>query len=304
MSAWDTTALLASIRRLAYMPTSTATGSADADLLALANFEMQSSLVPRLRRCNEEFFVTQTDVPVAVGQASYNIPSRAAGATLRDIQAIVNGSATAPLARLNITDLPALNPFGAAQTGVPIGFYLSGNQVTLYPAPSSSSFTSLRLFYERRPNDLVATATSQRIASIDTGALTVTTGAAPSSIVTGDMVDLIRGSPHFDTLAMDLTLADVTGAVLTLPSLPSAPFAVAVGDYVLAVGTSPVPQLPVGLHEVLAQRVAVKLLESRGDPDTGPQSSRLVEMEKAAFDLLTPRIKGKPRRVLNHAWAF
>lgn len=300
MSAYDTAALLAQVRRVTYAPNASATGTADSDLLALATFEMHAGLVPRLRKVREEWFVTSSDTAIVSGTAAYAIPSRSVAGSLRDVWYVFSDGSTRPFARLDLTEASGMPTSGAAAF-----FYTQGNSVIVSPAPNGSNLGSLRLFYEFRPNDLVATSAVGTISAINTstGALTLT-ATAPATITTSTRVDLIQGSPHFSTLAFDLLPTAVAGSTVTIAAA-SLPSSLAVGDYVCLAGQAPVAQLPYELHPVLVQRTAAKVLEALGDEEKAQVAMvKAKELEEAAFVNLTPRVSGKPKRVANRAWGW
>ncbi len=149
MATYDTTALVADIRRRASLPTTSASGTADADLLALANGEMVE-LYAAVLGVREEFFVTDKDYAITAAQAAYAIPTRAAGARLREVVKVDSAGVRTNLDKMDLEDLNSLD----TTSGEPTNFYLKGNKVYLYPTPSTTTGT-LRLSYLRRPNRLV-----------------------------------------------------------------------------------------------------------------------------------------------------
>jgi hypothetical protein len=117
---------------------------------------------------------------------------------------------------------------------------------------------------------------------------------------TGTLYDLVRASPGYESLADDVTpLADYTFPTFTAPT------DVEVGDYVCLAGESCVPQIPVELQPVLAQRVIVKVLEAIGDAAAVQTAQgKLLEAEAAAKTLLTPRVDGEPKMFRNPSSPF
>lgn len=300
MSAYDTAALLAQVRRVTYAPTSSATGTADADILALATFEMHAGLVPRLRKVREEWFVTSSDTTIVNGTASYAIPSRSVAGSLRDVWMIVADGTPRVFPRLDLAAIPRTGAAAPTASGSPIGFYLQGNSLILWPTPGATNLGSLRMFYEFRPNDLVATSAACTVQSVNTSTGVVTmTAAVPATFTTSTACDFINGQPHFETRGFSKTPTGVSGSTITFATT-DLPTGLAAGDYVCLAGQAPVAQLPYELHPVLTQRTVAKVLEALGDVQkAGMAMSKAQELEEAAFINLTPRVAGKPKRVVN-----
>ena len=104
---------------------------------------------------------------------------------------------------------------------------------------------------------------------------------------------------------MDITLSiDTTTNTVTFPADLST-YGITVGDYICLSGESPIAMIPVEVQSLLAQRVAVKLLASMGD-DKNFQiaTNRLTEMEHSIRDLLSNRVEGANRKVVNHFNTF
>src|SRR5262249_21702328 len=138
-------------------------------------------------------------------------------------------------------------------TGSPVGFYLAGNQAMLVPNPSGLG--TLRFVYHRRPSTLVLPSQAAVISSAING----TTGAfnvSNASAIGLAFPDIVSAKSSFDILANRLA-CEIIGATIT-PDLPADVLGAGIdtGDYVCVVGTSPVPQIPVELHPLLAQRTA------------------------------------------------
>lgn len=285
MATYTTTDLIASIKANASIPTSQNLFQA-ADFLRFANHEMQINLVPLVMSAREEYFVADYNHSVTANQSSYQIPTRAIGGKLRDVQ-FISGT--------DISSLPRLEPELISSTvNGREGFYLQANNVVLSPTPTVTDGT-LRLKHFRRPGTLVATSACGQITDIDSGTNSVTISSTPSTFTTGVEVDFIRNKPGFDSLAIDQAISGVSGTTISFSSLPSD---LAVGDWIALATESPIPQLPVELHPVLAQAVAVKCILAQGKKAEAEQM-RLKEMKEAALLLLTPRIDGEPRKITN-----
>ena len=289
MADYTTVGLLASIRRRASIPTTSTTGSDDTALLAYVNEELQLHMAAQLVSVREEYYVRHADT--ALSGTSYRIPTRAIAGGLRNVQLLnSSGKPVFQLSRLSQEKLPEY-----ADKTQTIGYLVEGNNIRLYPSASFGGATSLRLSYFERPSEIVPVQNGARpITLINTGTNTVTISST-TGFSTSLPVDFIKATPNFETISIDSTPSSTTSTTLTFSSLPSG---LAVGDYVALAQTSPVPQLPVEFHPILAQRAAIRFLAAIGDAtqlDLARQE--LARMEEALLTLTTPRVEGGPRKI-------
>lgn len=291
---YTVTELLADVRRSGMLPSTSTTGTADADLLAHANKELQGRVVPLVMSAREEFFVRSSDTSLVASQSRYRIPSRAIGGKLRDAQLILSDGSVRDLPRIQPEDAPA---YGSA-VAFPVAFYVERDAVVLVPTPSSSGAATLRMKYFCRPNALAAT--GYAISAINTGTKTVTVTNGGGVFTTSSVVDIISGTSSFDCLAVDQTpsAAVIAGSnvQLTFAALPDG---LAVGDYVATAEQSFAPQIPAELHSYLAQRVVCRVLQAMGDTEGLRNAEADAEqMKKDALLLLSNRVEGAARKVV------
>lgn len=299
------TDLAAAVQRRAAIPASQSTFSPTA-LYALGDEEIRSKLVPLVCRNIEDFYTQFLDYPITAGQAAYNIPTRAIAGALRDVQ-IIQASDTesrTPLERLAPEDLYSSVGGNYRFTIKKTGFYLQGNQVMMYPAPTMTSPNLLRLSYYCRPNQLVDPTACGQILSINTSTNTVVlASSAPSTFTTASALDFIGAKPHFDWLIQDAVPASIgttTVANDTLVFSVAIPSALAVGDYVCLSGQSCVVQVPVELQPLLIQYVTVRVLSAQGDQQALQAAiAELGKLEENAILLIAPRVVGKSKRATN-----
>lgn len=285
---FTTTGLLASLKRRGMLPSTTETLSTT-DFLAIATEELQTYVWNTLPR-TEEYGVTTADVSVSSGTAAYKLPSRAVGGKLRDVW-FVDGSSRIDLVRVEPENIGNFGTSGDA-----CGFYLQGDDLVLVPTPNTSR--TLRVSFHCRPSALVATSAVAVVQSFNTGTGAITTTATvPATFSTSQTYDIVRAKPPFSILSMDLTASVASGTTVTFSSLPAG---LAAGDYVCLAGESPVAQVPVELHPLLSQRVAYKCLEALGDPRAKIAEEAADKMKLEAIKLLTPRVDGAARPIVNY----
>lgn len=286
--AYTSDSLIAQVQRRGMIPTSSNT-LATADFLSFINDEIQTFIVPFLMSVREEFFVTYQDVSVTAGVSAYPIPERAIGSKLRDVQRL-SGSTYVPMSRLEPERIARDAIDGS---GTPEGYFFRGNNVVLWPTPSST--LSLRLFYFIRPNRVVALTETTTVAT-SPGSGAVTIAAAPSGFSAGaTSYDIIKPTaPGFECRAIDQS-ATRSSTTLTFSATPTG---LVVGDYVALAGETPVPQIPAELHPLLAQRVVVRALQALGAPQSAEAEATAERMRLAAHGLLSPRSEGSARYVV------
>lgn len=284
--AYTNDTLLAQIKSRAFIPTDQSTFT-NQQLLDLASDELNNTILPMIQKTRNEFYVTSSDHSVTASSRSIDMPYRALGLALRDVVRI-NGSDEISMPLISPENKDNFNDTNG------YGFYLQGNKIKIL-----GTFTgSVRLYYYLRPGDLTETSNASKITSIDTGTNTVVVASAPTTWTTATILDLIQYRPGFDTRSTDLTVSSISSNTIVLSALPDG---LIVGDWVTVAETSPVPQIPIEFYPYLAQLVAVKVLEGVGDFDgMNAAGSRLAGLEKAALQLISPRVKGEAKKLTGH----
>lgn len=291
MSAFTTTKLLTSIERQSFAPQNQETFSTS-DILELANEVTKTTILPSIMKTREEYYLFYKDYSITANTANYRIPERSIGLTARQIQLIDSNGNVKELTRTSVDRLPFL--LTSISSTTPRCFYIQGDEIILYPTPSTSVNT-LRIYYCIRPNDLVELASGAVISAINTSTNVITVTTIPSTWTTGNTFDLIQQNGGHRHLAIDLTSTLISGTSITLPSLPTG---LAVGDYISLSGESPVVQMPPDFQPVLATLVAAEMLLSMNQPGGDKALSKGVRNLEAAQKMLTPRVFGEDEIIL------
>lgn len=269
-----------SVKRRASVPTAQDLLT-DEDILALANEEMSSNLIPWLLKASEEHLTVKKDVLLVSGTSKYQLPARSAGMKLRDVQ-IVQGSNVRSLRRLFVED----------RTGDDYGFFLEGNEVEVQPTPTGDG-SYLRFTFHRSASNLVSILSVARINAISGSDVTV--DSLPSAVSAADTIDLIPATSPFYSLADDVEITGTSGLTLTLSSIPAN---LAEGDYVCVSGETPLVQLPKEITPLLVSMVIVRVHEALGKTDQMKISMQDVDMQKNNLqELISPRIDGEPKKI-------
>lgn len=291
---YTTTGLIESIQNRGQFALNDSTFTA-ARVLALADEEMRTTIVPLVRENRNDHFVTSEDVTTTAATA-YDIPEEALNRGLFNVAMLDSQGNPYGLTVIDfdrLIDLPQV--WSALRREWRRGYYVRGDQVHLYP--SSIAGETLRLYYERLPNRLIATSGAAQVVSVNTvnGEITCVTGTVPDAWAVGTELCIVKGKPGF-TLRVESSIA-VT-ATTSVVDLPVADVAnVVAGDWIAPVGDSPILQLPTETHPLLAQRMACKLLEAMGDEYLLVAKEDWKE-ELAAYKRSYPtRTEKGPRRV-------
>lgn len=294
MAAYDTTALLASIRRRASIPNTAVTGSADSDLLAYADEELQLRLIADIMAVREEYFVKHSNATIT-SATSYRIPSRAIGGKLRGV--FLLDSADAVIDTLDRIEPERVEDYQGA--GSLSAFMVEGGAVILVPN-STTTASKIRLSYFLRPSVLSNTATDY--ATVSSVAGNVITTSAAHGFTSSTSLDVIKGKPGFDAQVLDTSPTSTTSTTLTFSSLSG--LSIVADDYVCKADKAPVPMIPAEFHPILAQRVALKFLQAINDPGVPDAKAELREMEEKVGILISPRVDGATQKIINRHGAL
>lgn len=280
--SYTTTKLLADIKRLGHFPTNEETFE-DSDLLALADYEMQTFIVPMVKQARENYWLKHKDYQVSEDELL--IPDRAIAGGLTDLQLIVGAN----IEHLRYLEVSQLN----STIGSPVGafaFTVQYNKIIIVPSPTIGF---IRAYYYCRPSNLVKTTDCARISSIDTLLNQVVVESLPSTMTTGIEIDFIQNTSGFSIMEMDQAITGVAGTTLTFSSLPED---LAEGDWIALAGESPIPQIPVEFQPLLTQAVVVKICEIQGYLDKMKVAQqKLDRMREDLLTLIDPRIAEAPK---------
>ena len=302
-------ALIADIKRRTFMPINQITYT-DEDILHFADEEIQVGITPLLMSVREDYFVAYKEDTINSQIRSYAMHPRAIGQKLRDVTVVFNTETPTTYTEVSIPRIQLEQTKNGLINGYP-GFYLQANRIYLQQ-PTTFNGQKLRQYYFLRPSKLVLTIQACQITRVgpDTNlpalaANQVQVNFIPSEFGTdptfSQTVDLNRNVPGFEIMEMDAQADfNINTLIVTFPSLTSLPEQLEVGDWICLAGETVIPQLPVELHPVLAQRVAVKVLEGAGD-STNLQlaQGKLKEAEKSVLGLLSNRVEGEPQKIVN-----
>lgn len=306
---FTTSNLIDDIKRRTFMPINQITYS-DTDILDYADEEIQTGIVPLLMSVREEYLVTYKEDIISTGTIGYDMPERAIAMKLKDVTVIEADSDPSNPVEISIPLIQADQGPTRLLNNYP-GFFIRDNQLILQN-PGAFNGKKLRQYYFLRRNRLVTTSNAAQITEIGPvgGAnpllanqvrVTVVPSSFGSSTNFNQTIDIVKNKPGFDTLELDVVANFSSNTlVVTFTALTAVPTDVVIGDWICLSGESCIPQIPVELMPILAQRVAVKILEGLGDgANLAAAQSKLEKSEKAVLGMLTQRVQGEAKKILN-----
>lgn len=299
------TKLIKSIKRRAMIPSDQNTFT-DEDFLEMLNEEIQYFGIPHLLRTHEEYLLTSQDFTLD-GSQKYEIPYRALGNKLRELSYVVTDSETGTLSsgdqiyelsRISLEDLPDYNNFSTSRYTQ--AFYIENNNVVLLgEIPTAGA--ALRMHFYLRPNTFVLAERAGVVQNIDRTTGVITLESFPDAFASVPQMDFVKHQSPNIILDFDKQPTSVDSSTRTVTfATTDIPDTLQVGDYLNVAQETIVPQLPVELHAILAQRVAVAALESLGDQEGLAAAQRRLEMmEKSSNDIIDNRVEGAPEKINN-----
>lgn len=250
-------------------------------ILGLASDEQKTRIVPTLLEARGGYLLHDVDIPLVSGRAAYRLPTRAIReAKVRLVDSA--GKPVKPFERIASQLVEDVQPTLARPR-----FWLpSNNAIQLVPTPNGTG-DILHLGYYRWPSRLVEASECPTIQSVDGVTLTVS-GPMPTWLVPGAKVDVVKGTPAFESLADDLVVLNAFGGLVTL--FTPVPADTEEGDRLCLAGTTCLPQLPLAYHDVLVEATVARVHFEQGD--RAAEASALARYEvklQAAMSTLSPR---------------
>lgn len=291
----DSESLIRSIKRRAMLPDDENTFT-DSDYLEMINEEIELNMMHDLLTVHEEYLVYYDDISTEDGSTEYAIPYRSIGNKLRGAQIIDSAGNVYDLARISYEDLMDYN----ININNDFVFYVENDKLK-FPGVIPFNNASLRLYYYLRPNLMVDNDRAGVITDIDRNTGVITLSNFPTDFVNLPLIDFIQAKTPNKIYSYDITLSSVNQSSKTITiDTDDIPSNLVVGDYINNAGETIVPQMPVELHPVIAQRVACLCLEALNDTE-GLQNAlrKLDNMQKSAWKLIDNRVETSPQKVVN-----
>jgi hypothetical protein len=287
--------LLVSVKRGGSVPTSQGRFSSE-DILALADEETASRIVPLIKSLKQDYFLYTSRVSTVASQNAYQIPYRAVGGAILDLKYSNNTSGSNPQSLALISSSEVQDYVGSeTDSGDPVAFYFKADKVVLVPTPATSGYV-LEFTYESMPNDLVLLEKGLLASAVSS--TTVTTTTMPTAFTTGVYLDFIAARGQSQVLAFEGLTTNISSTVCTFNS-SVVPSDFAIGDYLCIAGQSCVLQIPREARPLLALCVQSRIMEAIGDFDAFQAlESKIIKKMDALKGLLAPRVTKEPAVIL------
>jgi hypothetical protein len=209
---YNSETLIDSVKRRINIPTNQNTFT-DSDILAFADEELALALVPAIMSLHEDHLLYEGVVPLTPNTREYEIPYRAIGNKLYDLQFKDMNGNFLPMSQTTWSDEPNYN--GAYTTNLIYAYYVRNNRIGLLPTFNGISTGSLRFMYYIRPSALVPSVQVAVISNINLTTGTITFSNLPTTFNTNTLVDFYKfKSPHtilnIDVLPLSVSFATKT----------------------------------------------------------------------------------------------
>lgn len=296
-----TDSLIKSVIRRAMLPVSQVTFKEE-DFLAFANEELDLGLVPHILSFHEDYFIYPESIPLQDNLVRYPIPHRAMGNKLREVRVRDANGNLYEMTRIFVEDEPYFqyNSAGSGPTTLRT-FSVQGNEIVLNISPSSSGITgALEMLYYIRPNEMVSEDRVARVVAVDTTLNKVQVDKVPDAFAGATVFDITSSKNPHKLIAVEIeptVVANTSNLFFTFAELPKG---IQKGDVIALPEETIIPQTPLELHSLLAQRIAMRCLEALGDAQ-GLQAAalKLQDMELKSGFIIDDRVEGAPKKVNN-----
>jgi hypothetical protein len=291
MARYDTTQLANTVIRDAKIPAGSSYREDDnAKILAIATEEQEATLVPELIRVQGGHLMAYADTTLTSSTIRYRLPERA----IRPERVLVVNASGDMVGRLRLASGDMVDEVlaGFFPRGDAIGYWVPENNHAVVALRDSllQSGYSLRIFYRRQPNGLVATADCWKVTGINGPTLDlgpINAGDAAHDTAEGEEYDILVPLPSFEArYESQAAVTSVTDVLQTADELTNT----VIGDYVASAGYTPVPQLPVAFHAVLAAFTTARVLRESGNKAAAAEALAAAERKlQSALTTITPR---------------
>jgi hypothetical protein len=311
--SYTTDTFVARIKRKAQLPDYDAKLT-DAEVLQIADEEVQTRLFAALLTVREDYFVDYRYVTLEAGQRWAQLPTFVASSTILDCGWVDPTDANGRIQKLQ-RSFSGMAHYSAAQSSSqPYGYVTEGDRIGLV-VPCQSACTLL-LRYERRPSrmHLSTDGRSAPISSYDptNGNFTLTdvTADVLANMPVGSFVDLARATPPLGVPVQGLVVDAVANPIWTLSpgtidhSAPTdAPIVysqINAGDYVTMSGETPVFPLPDVWWTAAITAAAATVCREIGDLDQATLNDGLADrLIAAAVGLQSNRARNDAHTFVN-----
>ena len=299
--------LISRVLRRCFWPADSGTGLAsnapltDADILAIADEEIAGDFANMVVQLGGEWFYAEADYAITATKARYRLPDKLFG-PLIDVVRVDSAGNQISLGELDTREIG--HRLGSSTRN--FDHLVQGDFVRLSPTPTATQDT-LRVKYHRQPGTLVLVANALQITSVSDDLDTSTSlefGSDPAAIFSeGDEIDVVSdGNAHsLHTYENAITSVSNPAILIGATNNGEPTSLIAIGDWAVLSGTTPIVPLPNELLSALVKRVASECLRANGERDAAMREAKAAdEAWTAAHSLLFDRSEAEPNTVITH----
>jgi hypothetical protein len=286
--------LIESVGNRSHVPVNQSTFTEE-KFLDFATEELRLSLIPFILAMNEDYMLFEIETPLIANKREYEIPNRATGVKLKDLQ-VKNASGNyRELTRTSIGERFSsdYSDYNYDLTK----FYIKNNKVVLMSNPNPSD--TLVFIVYIKPSKLVTEDRVGIISGINRTSNTIVVNEIPEVFTTQNTYDFYKASSPFNVLTIDFNIVSLNVSTNSIV-LSSIPEDLDIGDHISLSNEAIIPQIPEELHVMLAQMVACRVMESQGDTE-GLRNAKvkLQEMKTEGGLIVDNRVTDAPKKVTN-----
>lgn len=296
----STNKLIDNIKLRSMLPATNVTFKPE-DFLSFVSDEMDMGIVPHVMSYHEDYLLDTVQLSITADQTRYKIPNRAVGNKVRDVRYRDNSNGLFEMTRVQKEDemYYQYNIGGGGALGLR-PFMIEADEIVLLQGTVPGLGGFLEIVYYLRPNQLVTEDTVCKVTSINTVTNVVGIDKYPTNFDGETTFDITSSKSPYKLVAMDIvptSLPSSTNLFFTFSTLPKN---LNIGDIIALQEETIIPQVPVELHSMLAQRVAIRCLEALGDTQGLTNAmAKLQEMEAKTGSIIDDRVEGSPKKVIN-----
>lgn len=291
-----------SVRRRCMAPENTEVYD-DMDILEIASEEIAVEIMPALLSIHEGYMLTHIDISIEQDKNKYRIPERAVANKLKDV-CLVDTSGN--VFELTEIDVGRLSDYSTSYTtGFETGiFYVENDEVT-FLSNDNIGYAFIRMYFYIRPSNLVEMEFAGRVSSVSVGAtetiITLENFPTAFTNISTNLFDIVSGKNPNKIYNYDIeaTAVNKNSSTITFTNSDVSEN-IQAGDFICFASETVVPQVPVEWHPVLAQTVAVHILEGLGDEQGKASAERKLErMMRNLTTLFERRIEESSKKIVS-----
>ncbi len=290
--AWTTLDFLNDVKLKGFLPDSG--NMTDAEMLRVGDGEIRTKIIPLIVGAEQEFWIDYQDYTYDTSLTEIRIPSQALLGRVRDVTMIdPEGNESDPINRVPIERFGGYSRSNIYNGWSGMFFTVRGDKILLPQATNVESGWSIRVYYYRRPSQMVATTAAMAVTGVVGNQLT---GSPPGSFTTSTYLDVVQAQPNFDVLRVNSLPSSVSGGVTFSTATDDA----ATGDYVSLTGTTPIVPVPDLCYELLVSATVYQVLKITGFYEQAAfERDELTKSMANIVTILAPRVKSPSAKVIN-----